>query len=423
MSTSWKAARLLPTTATSAFASAACAYAIQTGAGALASALLIGVGCLAVALAASLAMYSWRKSHVEMKATQLGIALEAREKELAERERLLKTLVESVPMAIVLFTGLGQILYANEAARALFFDGAHPDGGNFLNRLGRAPEALRRAILGEGDELFSIYDENQQRQTYHLAKRHMELDGESVVLVVVNNLSRELYRQEVDLWKRLLRVLTHELNNSMAPIKSLVNSGRTLIRGVPEESRLTKVFDTVAGRAEHLESFVHRYAEFARLPAPRKAYVELAPFVERLGSLFPEVAVDGELSQATVQFDVGQIEQALINLLKNAIESSGSAHGVTLRVEPVLPSGLRFGVLDRGPGMSPEVLKHALVPFFSTKDNGTGLGLPIASEIVEAHGGVLRLQTREGGGLEVWIRLPGPEASSDPRGKLTLTRT
>ena len=107
-------------------------------------------------------------------------------------------------MASVLLTDAGKILHTNRAARDLFFDGTDPSDGNFLGLLEKAPEALRRAIANEGDELFSIDDDEQTRQVYHLAKRHFEMDGEPVVLVVVNNLTRELHKQEAEVWKRTI---------------------------------------------------------------------------------------------------------------------------------------------------------------------------------------------------------------------------
>lgn len=120
--------------------------------------------------------------------------LRMRAREAAQRERLLAGLVESAPMATVLLTEMGRILHTNRAARDLFFEGEDPRDGNFLGLLERAPEALRRAIANEGDELFSIDDDDQIRQVYHLAKRHFEMDSEPVVLVIVNNLTRELHK-------------------------------------------------------------------------------------------------------------------------------------------------------------------------------------------------------------------------------------
>ncbi len=353
----------------------------------------------------------------------LGLTLKRREREVAQREQLLRALVEGAPMASVLLTDVGEILHTNRAARELFFEGEDPKNGNFLGLLARAPEALRRAVACEGDELFSIDDDEQSRQVYHLAKRHFELDGAPVVLVVVNNLTRELHKQEAEVWKRMIRIMAHELNNSLAPISSMVHSARILAQGSENASKLTVVFDTVSERAEHLRSFLEGFAQFARLPTPRKSEVEWPRFLEGLTTLMPSLKVDGAVPEAKGWFDPAQIEQVLINLLKNAEESGGPPGSVSLIVGSPEPGATRLVVRDCGHGMSPEVMKNALVPFYSTKEGGTGLGLPLCREIVEAHGGVLRLEGRDGGGLDVIVRLPSREVTAGGLGKLTLTRS
>jgi nitrogen fixation/metabolism regulation signal transduction histidine kinase len=353
----------------------------------------------------------------------LGLTLKQREREVAQREQLLAALVEGAPMASLLLTDVGEILHTNRAARELFFEGQDPKDGNFLGLLQRAPEALRRAVAGEGDELFSIDDDEQSRQVYHLAKRHFDLDGAPVVLVVVNNLTRELHRQEAEVWKRMIRIMAHELNNSLAPISSMVHSARILSAGAENASKLAVVFDTVSERAEHLRSFLEGFAQFARLPAPRKTEVDWPPFLERLTTLIPSLTIDGGAPETKGWFDPAQLEQVLINLLKNAEEAGGPPGSVSLGVSAPEPGATRLVVRDCGHGMSPEVMKSALVPFYSTKEGGTGLGLPLCREIVEAHGGVLRLESREGGGLDVIVRLPSRDVAATGLGKLTLTRS
>ena len=349
--------------------------------------------------------------------------LKKRAREVAQREHLLGALVEGAPMASVLLTNVGKILHTNRAARDLFFEGQDPKDGNFLGLLEKAPEALRRAVANEGDELFSIDDDEQVRQVYHLAKRHFEMDGEPVVLVVVNNLTRELHKQEADVWKRMIRIMAHELNNSLAPITSMVHSARILARGAAEETKLGVVFDTVSERAEHLRSFLEGFAQFARLPAPRKVDVEWHRFLEGLRTLWPSLQIEGDVPTTKGWFDTAQIQQVLINLLKNAEEAGGPENSVVLVVGSADPGAARLVVRDRGQGMSPDVMKNALLPFYSTKEGGTGLGLPLCREIVEAHGGVLRLEGREEGGLDVVVRLPSRSATASGLGKLSLTRS
>ena len=212
-------------------------------------------------------------------------------------------------------------------------------------------------------------------------------------------------------WKKVIRVISHELNNSLAPVASLAHSGAELTRR-GQTARLESIFATIEERARHLEGFIHGYARFAKLPTPRLEALSWPLFVERLRS---QVAfrVDGDLPDEPARLDRAQMEQALLNLLKNAHESGSPPGEVALRVRR-LPGTLRIEVLDRGSGMSEAVLANALVPFYSTKRSGTGLGLALAREIAEAHGGRIGLANREGGGLGVTMVLPVSDATPLP---------
>jgi len=164
------------------------------------------------------------------------------------------------------------------------------------------------------------------------------------------------------------------------------------------------VFDTIEERARHLHGFIGGYAEFARLPQPRIEPVAWSEFLDRLGQQHAFRLV-GDAPARAGAFDRAQVEQVLINLLKNAHESGGSADDVEVVIAD-RGGETRIEVRDRGSGMSETVLANALLPFYSTKRSGTGLGLALAREISEAHGGRLTLANREGGGLAVTMVLP-----------------
>jgi nitrogen fixation/metabolism regulation signal transduction histidine kinase len=348
--------------------------------------------------------------------------LAAAKSEHGQRELLFRAVVESAPMSIVVYGDAGGILYSNAEAREMFFEGQTLDGHDFLKLLKDAPEPLRQAILTESDTLFTVEEEGEAG-TYHLAKRYFEIGGEAHTLLMVKHLTQELARQEIEVWKKVIRIINHELNNSLAPISSMVHSAKLIAQNPEQLPKLTRVFDTIEERTRHLASFLEGYARFARLPKPRPAEVAWGPFIDGVRAIFPDVHV-AEPPVAPGWFDPAQMQQALLNVVKNAEEAGGAPASVELGIEATTDGGTRISVSDRGKGMTDEVLKNALVPFFSTKDKGTGLGLALCREIVEAHHGKLRIARREGGGIVVSCWLPGRDKSPAPRtGRLTLTRS
>jgi len=356
-----------------------------------------------------------------LKAGLLEQALRDARAEHLQQARLLQTVVENAPMAIVVYGQTGKLLYSNAEARELFFDGQSLTGENFLRLLDRAPEALRQALVTESDALFTV-DQDGEAGTYHLAKRYFELEREPYTLLMVKHLTPELGRQEIEVWKKVLRIINHELNNSLAPISSMVHSARLIAKNPDKLDKLERVFETIEERTSHLAAFLEGYARFARLPKPRSARVAWGPFLDGIRMLYPELVISGAPSQDGY-FDAGQIQQALINLLKNAFEASVDRAGVELSVSSADGGATTLTVADRGTGMTDEVLKNALLPFFSTKEKGTGLGLALCREIVEAHRGKLRVARREGGGIEVSMWLPSRTVVLPGRtGRLTLTR-
>lgn len=335
--------------------------------------------------------------------SELGQALREQRQQLAQRELLLDTVVQNTPLALLLCDAADVVVYANINARQLLAQGHSLVGTSLATLLAGAPEDLRQAVTGRQDQLFSIADEGGHEEHFHFSQRPLLLQGMPHRLLLLRRMTRELAREEVASWKRVIRVISHELNNSLAPISSLAHSGAELARRGQAE-RLPQVFESIGGRAAHLHSFLSGYAQFAKLPQPRLDRVDWADFLARLAG-HSRFRLDGEAPMAPSRFDAGQIEQALINLLKNAHESESAADDVSLGIRQ--PEGeLRFVVCDRGRGMSDTVLAQALLPFYSTKRSGTGLGLALAREIAEAHGGRIALANREGGGLVVTLVLP-----------------
>lgn len=350
---------------------------------------------------------------------ELGDVLREQRQGLVQRELLLDTMVQNTPVAMLLLAnggdGVQRVMFSNLAARKLLHNGWKLEGQAMQNVLETMPVELRDAIERGGDSLFAVRGlgdlddeaDDDDEQVYHLSRRSFHLNGRPHDLLLIRLLTAELRRQEVQTWKKVIRVISHELNNSLAPIASLAHSGGELVRRGKTE-RLEEVFATIEDRSRHLEGFIRGYARFAKLPQPQLQNVQWKQFLAGLQLQIPFRMADiPEDLQGRV--DIAQLGQALLNLLKNAHEACAEADppndDVELRLTR-LPQWLRIEVLDRGKGMNEAVLQNALMPFYSTKRNGTGLGLALTREIVEAHGGRVSLQNRREGGLCVAIFLP-----------------
>jgi two-component system nitrogen regulation sensor histidine kinase NtrY len=347
---------------------------------------------------------------------RLGEVLRTEHNDRYQREIMLETVLETTSMAIVLCDDAMRIVYANGAARELFGDGRKLDGEDFREILAEAPPAFRTAIEQETDTIFSVESESPDPvggaeplrgtpETYHLARRYFQLTMKKHILFILKPLTRAILRKEADTWKRTIRVIAHEINNSLAPISSLIHSSRLMLQKPEMVPRLGGALDTIEERSKHLRGFIEGYAKFARLPLPAKKTHRWHDLVDGLRPLY-SFQVVGLLPDRPGQFDPGQMQQVLINLLKNAVEAGGPADEITLSVSEIPAGAFELRVEDRGKGMRDDVMKNALLPFFSTKPSGSGLGLPLCREIVEAHGGTLSIRPRSGGGISVSCLIP-----------------
>jgi len=334
----------------------------------------------------------------------LGGQLRDERQRLVQRELLLDTVVQNTPTALLLTDPRSRVVYGNLAARELFGVPGKLEGYALEELVARLPDALADPLRHGQDGLVTLTVDGDE-DVFHLTRRTFELHGRRHQLLMLRRLTRELARQEVATWKKVIRVISHELNNALGPIASMAHTGRVYAeRG--DKVSLLKIFATIDERARHLEGFIGGYARFAKLPNPRLATVPWELLLD--GVVQTQAArVVRPLPEAPAYVDRAQIEQVLINLVKNATEAGSAADQVEIQVQDAGPQFL-LQVRDRGSGMTSTVLEQALLPFYSTKRAGTGLGLALAREIAEAHGGRIRLANRTDGGLAVSIWLPKP---------------
>jgi two-component system, NtrC family, nitrogen regulation sensor histidine kinase NtrY len=333
---------------------------------------------------------------------KVGEVLRHERLNLYQRELLLDTVIQSTPLALVLVDDSGAIIYSNSAAKQLVNAGKAINGLNFERLLENKPRPFSDSVKSGLSGLFTLA-RKERSETYHLTQSQFLLNGRIHQLYLFKSLTKEINRQEVNTWKKVIRLISHELNNSLAPITSLAHSGCVLSQR-QDAQKLADIFTTMGERARYLQSFIEGYAKFARLPNPQCQIIDTCLFLNNLQQIQSfHLACDKSI--ATIYADPAQLQQVLINLIKNAHEASEDQAEVTLSINAHVDS-FEIQVKDRGKGMSERNLSNALLPFYSTKTDGTGLGLPLCREIVEAHGGKISIANREAGGLKVSMIFP-----------------
>jgi nitrogen fixation/metabolism regulation signal transduction histidine kinase len=331
---------------------------------------------------------------VVLEANRLGATLRAQRFEALEASALLHKVLAEVDVAVLAFDGDDRIRLANRAASELMR--RHPDALIGLT----AAEAGLQGML-EGPRVSSETREFPGRSGRWQVMREIFRDSGRVFrLLVVTDLSQALREEERRAWRRLIRVIWHELNNSLAPIKSVIETSRdALAAGAPdptEREELVHNLALVSERAESLRRFLSRYSELARMPEPTLDECDAAVLLRQVAAVQPPGRVHVEVEDGLqLRGDADQLQQALINLVRNAIEATGDGTA-PVRLRAVRDGdSVVFEVEDSGPGVAnPDNL---FVPFFTTKPGGSGIGLLLARQVAEAHGGALSLRNRGAG--------------------------
>jgi two-component system nitrogen regulation sensor histidine kinase NtrY len=335
-----------------------------------------------------------------------NLAAIVREQRLDSREAtvLLRQVMAEIDVAVFAFDATGRVRLVNRAGERLLGQSA-----DAVLDAGAAELGLAACLDDESERLAPLTIPGSTGR-WEVRRSAFRLGGRPHTLLVLTDVSRSLRGEERQAWQRLMRVLGHEINNSLAPIKSIAASLATLVTrswgqdDVRDDMR--RGLEVVATRAEALGRFTAAYSRLARLPQPRLRTVDLAPIVSRAIGLEVRLPVSIVVSPTTsVYADPDQIEQVLINLVKNAVDASlETSGGVRIRWSRTV-GFVDILIEDEGAGLAQTT--NLFVPFFTTKPGGSGVGLVISQQIAESHGGTLTLENRaDRTGCVARLRLP-----------------
>lgn len=309
-----------------------------------------------------------------------------------EADVLLKRLMEEIDVAVFAFDPAGVLRVTNKAGERLLAQPSERMLGRTAGYLG-----LEDCLKGETPRIVALALAGTGGGRWEIRRRSFRQGGVPLELLVLTDISRVLRSEERQTWQRLVRVLSHEINNSLAPIKSLAATMTALLDRTPRtpdyEEDLRRGLDVVAARADSLNRFMASYARLAKLPPPTLSPLRLEAWVERVVGLetrAPVVVVPGPA--LTIRADGDQLDQVLINLIKNAVEATLDTAG---RVEVTwVDRGATVEVIvrDEGPGLA--TTTNLFVPFYTTKASGSGIGLVFSRQVAEAHGGHLVIENR-----------------------------
>lgn len=344
---------------------------------------------------------------VMLEVNELGQTLREQRLGALEATALLRTVMAEIDLAVFAFDAAERLRLINRAGERLLAQPAARLLGRTGQELGLS-DCLEQGPNDGTQIVQKVFPGGVGR--WGVRRSVFREGGVPHQLLVLTDLSQTLREEERTAWQRLLRVLGHELNNSLAPIKSVATSLADLLGREPQPLDLSediqRGLEVISSRADSLARFVESYSKLARLPQPRFEPLNVGELAQRVASLETRLPVAVRSGpEVIVQGDRAQLEQLLINLVRNAVDAALETDG---RVEISWTRNhthLDIWVSDEGPGLANTA--NLFVPFFTTKVEGSGIGLVLSRQIAEAHGGTLSLENRRTfRGCEARLRLP-----------------
>src|SRR5215207_4305110 len=333
-----------------------------------------------------------------------------------EATTLLRKVMAEIDVAVFTFDEQQELKFVNTAGTRLLNQPAERLLGRDADEIG-----LLDCLTGEAPRVINTAFPGGVGR-WEIRRSQFRQGGRPHELLVLSDLSQPLREEERQAFQRLIRVIGHEMNNSLAPIKSIAGSLASIIDREPAPSDwredVQRGLNVIASRSEALSRFMSAYARLAKLPPPKLAPIDLAGFFDRVATF--EKAHDIKVAGGpplTIQGDADQLEQLLINLIRNAVDAVNETGGTVRvgwqRVPGSSPSTVELWVEDEGPGLGNT--GNLFVPFFTTKPGGSGIGLVLSRQIAEAHGGSLQLENRsDRRGVRATLRLPVQQVAVAP---------